>query len=205
MRRHKRPEIQVASPVGKSVDVLVAIYASDRAHAASIVGTISNVAVAMMTYVGATGVFLATRGQPIPAELFLAPPVPVWGLLYFHLTLFTMMAARTRSILIVERELVAQTSLESQATLLGQRAEERLTNHHNRPLALRPVSVLTFVLDAGAIIGYTGYCLLTAVQSDGWEVQSAVSAAAYFAFAVMAVGALLHLSSILKVSAELSR
>lgn len=192
-------------PMDADRDFLTAVYVSDRQQAAATIGTISNVAVALITYLGATAVFIGSGDRKLANFLLLALPLPAMGLLYFHLILFTIMAARTRSILIIEKTLLARTELASQSDKLGQRGEERLTNVRAQPFLLWPVGLLAYVIDAGLIISYTAYCLWLVVDDAGWSSLIVGVTSGYSLLALCAVGSMLYLSRVLRESGKLAK
>lgn len=186
-------------------DIDLALYSADRQEISANIATISNITVAMMTYVGATAAFLAAKPGIISSNLLLLAPAPLWGLFYFELILFAMMAARTRSTLTLERSLLARTG-HNEETLqkVGLRSAERLTNVRIQAPSLKPIGLLPYLFVMLGVPAYTGSCISLGAPVGFWSAAIICALATYSALALCACGVMLKLSSTLGESAKIA-
>jgi hypothetical protein len=203
-RRPQGPPVNRPLPVASATDALAVIYTADRQQAAATISTISNVAVAVATYIGATGAFVLATDKGFNHQWsYLALPAPAWMLAFFHLILFSMTAARTRSILALENLMLAEDlRLRPITNIVGQRGEERLTNGFIQPFALRPAGTVVFLAYPLLLGGYTEICCTEAVQHGGWSAQAISAIVIYSLFVVFVVCASRPLMAALRDSAR---
>lgn len=189
---------------GHRPEAVYAIYTADRSEISANISTISNITVAMMTYVAATLALISIQPNNVPSWLWVLVPAPAWALFYFQLVMFSMMAARTRSTLILERQVMADANLTSASAKVGLRSAELLTNVNVQPLRLKVVGVLPYAFVLLGLAAYSAVALtVPELAANLWTTVGV--GGVYGLLFLGALGALSALSPILRESGRLAR
>lgn len=128
--------------------MIVAIYAADRADGSAILGASMNLMAVVAAYGGIVVValgadaFKGDRGAWIQAVI----GTPLWGLICYHYVLLCLVLVRTNSIKILERTMLGpNTRLEAtEKNQIGSDAGYWISNIQTQPHVLKPGSLAAY-------------------------------------------------------------
>lgn len=177
------------------VSALAAMYGSERTDLAGLLAQSFALTSLGVAYMGIAAGFLGGKNTILGGELLpLVLAFPAWTVGAYHVLIVANVFAHNTSVEILERQLVTVAGLSSQSESLGARAGDKVTNIATQPAILKPQTIISYGGIYLLIVSFTGYCIASAnrIAPDAWTTEVVTFAALYAVFAILSIGAWIH-------------
>ncbi|HEY1094051.1 MAG TPA: hypothetical protein VGE61_05075 [Glycomyces sp.] len=168
-------------------DALLALYTTDRDKLSTLAGERLALLAIQVTYLGLAIIALGGE-RPIGGEWVAAfSAAPLWFMHAHHQILVAAALVRSRSVVLLEKHVVARAGLADDHAAIGHRAAITIRELTGRHRIFKIQILISFGGIAAALIAFTGYAMVVAAANSSWTSLPVVLAILFYgAFAATA-------------------